>query len=103
MTALVVDSGVVVGIITARPHTIDQPTVLGSRSDGRCVARIALRAQNDHMICEIPMRTSQMPATTASMVMERKGQTTTTTPAIAVGMPRKMCQPRSGSPGWLAA
>ena len=43
-----------------------------------------------------------MPATTASTVMERKGQTTPT-PAIAVARPRRMCQPRPSSSGWLIA
>ncbi len=48
--------------------------------------------------------TIQMLATTASTVTEWKGQTTTTTtPVIAVARPRRMCQPRPSSSGWLSA
>jgi hypothetical protein len=76
---------------------ISYRTALVNRSRPRSNESMFLRAITAHTIWQIPMKTSQTPATTASTAIESKGQAITTMPAIMQTMRKNPCQPRPGS------
>lgn len=58
---------------------------------------------NDDAISHVPITTSQMPTTNASIQMDSNGDAITTMPAMRLITPTKMDHPRPGSIGSLIA